>query len=42
MLAVVLVAVGVGVMTAKAIILATARKSSQTMLSELQTQHAAI
>jgi hypothetical protein len=41
MLAVVLVAVGVGVMTARAIILATARKSSQTVLSELQTQHAA-
>jgi hypothetical protein len=28
-------------MTARAIILETARKSSQTMLSELQTQHAA-
>jgi hypothetical protein len=41
MLAVVLVAVGAGVMTARAIILATARKSSQTVLSELQTQHAA-
>src|ERR1700737_932170 len=41
MLAVVLVAVGAGVMTARAIIPATARKSSQTVLSELQTQHAA-
>src|SRR3984893_6244287 len=41
MLAVVLVAVGAGGMTARAIILATARKSSQTVLSELQTQHAA-
>jgi hypothetical protein len=41
MLAVVLVAVGAGVMTARAIILATARKSSQTVLSDLQTEHAA-
>jgi hypothetical protein len=41
MLAVVLVAVGAGVMTARAIILATARKSAQTVLSELQTQHVA-
>jgi hypothetical protein len=40
MLAVVLVAVGAGVMTARAIILATARKSSKTVLSELQAQHA--
>ena len=41
MLAVVLVAVGAGVMTARGIILATARKSSQALLSELQAQHAA-
>jgi hypothetical protein len=40
MLAVVLVAVGAGVMTARAIILATARKSSKTVLGELQAQYA--
>jgi hypothetical protein len=38
MLAVVLVAVGAGVMTARAIILGTARKTSQAMLSEIQAQ----
>jgi hypothetical protein len=41
MLAVVLMAVGAGIMTARAIIWTTARKSSQTVLSELQAQHAA-
>lgn len=41
MLAVVLVAVGAGVMTARAIILGTARKTSQAVLTELQTQHGA-
>jgi hypothetical protein len=41
MLAVVLMAVGAGIMTARAIILTTARKSSQTVLSELQAQRAA-
>ena len=39
MLAVVLVAVGAGVMTARAIILGTARKASQAVLTEIQTQH---
>ncbi|HYY30216.1 MAG TPA: hypothetical protein VE860_19895 [Chthoniobacterales bacterium] len=38
MLAVVLVAVGAGVMTARAIILGTARKTSQAVLTEIQTQ----
>ena len=41
MLAVVLVAVGAGVMTARAIILGTARKASQAVLTEIQTQHGA-
>ena len=40
MLAVVLVAVGAGVMTARAIILGAARKSSQAVLTDLQTQRA--
>lgn len=39
MLAVVLVAVGAGIMTARAIILGTADKASQAVLAEIQTQH---
>ncbi|MBV8177130.1 MAG: hypothetical protein JO151_21575 [Verrucomicrobia bacterium] len=41
MLTVVLVAVGAGVMTARAIILGTARKTSQAVLTGLQTQRGA-
>ena len=41
MLAVVLVAVGAGMMTARAIILGTARNTSQAVLTELQMQHGA-
>lgn len=40
MLAVVLVAVGGGIMTARAIILKTAGKTSQAVITEIQTQHA--
>jgi hypothetical protein len=41
MLAVVLVAVGAGVMTARAIILGTARRTSQDVLTEIQAQRGA-
>ena len=39
MLAVVLVAVGAGVMTTRAIILGTARKTSQAVLTDIRAQH---